>query len=205
MENLILLLIIIPTAFSSYMAFNDSNKFDKLKFNPYSISENKEYYRFLSHGFVHADWMHLFFNMYVLWSFGELVMMFFNFHFGVLANLYFIGLYFPALITSSLWSYFRYKQDYTYNAVGASGAVSAVVFASIILHPQGGMGLIFIPFTLPSWVFGGLYLLYTIIMAKKKIDNIGHDAHLWGAIYGIIYVIVAVPNAISNFFMEIIS
>jgi membrane associated rhomboid family serine protease len=205
MENLILLLFIIPTAFSSYLAFNDSNKFDKLKFNPYSISENKEYYRFLSHGFVHADWMHLFFNMYVLWSFGELVMMFFNFHFGVLANLYFIGLYFPALITSSLWSYFRYKHDYTYNAVGASGAVSAVVFASIILYPQGGMGLIFIPFTLPSWVFGGLYLLYSIIMAKKKIDNIGHDAHLWGAVYGIIYVIVAVPNALSNFFMEIFS
>lgn len=203
MENIILILIIAPTVLISYKAFNNREIFDKLKFNPYLIKENKEWYRFISHGFVHADWMHLFFNLYVLWAFGKLVMIFFNLYFGNLANLYLLGLYFPALVTSSLWSYYRHNSDYSYNAVGASGAVSAVVFASIILFPEGEMGFIFIPISLPSWIFGGLYLAYTIFMARKQMDNIGHDAHLWGAVYGIAYTLIMVPNSFESFINKI--
>lgn len=189
----------IPIVLVSYKAFHNGETFDKLKFNPYLIIQNKEWYRFVSHGFVHADWIHLIFNVYVLWAFGDIVMEFFSYYFGNLANLYFLGLFFPALIASSLYSFFKHKKNYYYNAVGASGAVSAVVFASIILYPEGRMGLILFPIMLPSWIFGGLYLIYTIIMSRKNIDNIGHDAHLWGSVYGIIYIIVFVPNALTYF------
>ncbi|MBN2746774.1 MAG: rhomboid family intramembrane serine protease [Bacteroidales bacterium] len=202
-SNLILLIIIIPTALVSFVSFNNSESFNKLKFNPYMIAHHKEWYRFLSHGFVHADWIHLLFNMYVLWEFGKLVVYFFQIKFVDLANLHFLGLYFPALIVSSLWSYFRNKDFAHYNAVGASGAVSAVVFASIVLYPQGRMGLIFIPIMLPSWIFGAIYLAYTVIMARKQTDNIGHDAHLWGAVYGIVYTFVFYPRAFVDFFQYI--
>jgi membrane associated rhomboid family serine protease len=199
MQNTILIIIVALIGITSYFGFKNNEVFHKLKFNPYLINQNREWYRFLSHGFVHADWMHLVFNLYVLYEFGKLVMLILFFKMGDMANLYFLGLFFPALLASSLFSFFRYKDQVHYNAVGASGAVSAVVFASIILYPQGEMGLIFIPFYLPSWIFGALYLAYTIVMARKQIDNIGHDAHLWGAVYGIIYTFVLIPNAFQNF------
>lgn len=205
MENLILILILIITGVTSYMAFNNTEAFDKMKFNAYAILHHRQWHRFFTYGFIHANWMHLIFNLYVLWAFGKIVMLFFQYHFGNFANLYFIGLYFPAIALSSLWDFFRHCDDAYYNAVGASGAVSAVVFASIILYPQGQMGLIFIPIMLPSWIFGGLYLVYTIVMSRKQIDNIGHDAHFWGAIYGIAYTLLTVPNAFKNFLYHVLN
>ena len=199
MENLILLLILIVTGATSYMAFNNGEAFDKMKFNAYAIQRYKQWYRFFTYGFVHANWMHLIFNLYVLWAFGKIVLVFFNYYFGNLANLYFLGLYIPAIALSSVWDFFRHRDDAYYNAVGASGAVSAVVFASIILYPQGKMGLLFIPVMIPSWIFGGLYLTYTIVMSKKQMDNIGHDAHFWGAIYGIVFTLITVPYAFDTF------
>jgi len=205
MDNLILILIIIITGATSYMAFNNSEAFDKMTFNAYAIQKHNQWYRFFTYGFIHAGWMHLIFNLYVLWAFGDIVIQFFHYYFGNLTNLYFIGLYFPAIALSSVWDFFRHRDDAYYNAVGASGAVSAVVFASIILYPQGRMGLIFIPIMLPSWIFGGLYLVYTIVMSKKQMDNIGHDAHFWGAIYGIVYTLVTVPNAFSGFMYHVMN
>jgi len=205
MENLILVLILIVTGTTSYMAFNNSEAFDKMKFNAYAIQKHRQWYRFFTYGFIHANWMHLIFNLYVLWAFGDIVIQFFQYYFGSLSNLYFIGLYFPAIALSSVWDFFRHRNDAYYNAVGASGAVSAVVFASIILYPQGKMGLLFIPIMLPSWIFGGLYLVYTIVMSKKQMDNIGHDAHFWGAIYGIVFTLLAVPDAFSNFINTIMN
>ncbi len=204
MQNIILIILIILTGLTSYGAFNDGSLFDKLKFNAYAIKHEKQWYRFFSHAFVHANWMHLIFNLYVLWAFGEIVLVFFKYYFGAAANLYFLGLYIPAIAASSLRSYFLYRDDYLYNAVGASGAVSAIVFASIILYPQGKMGLIFFPVMIPSWIFGGLYIIYTVIMSKKNIDNIGHDAHLWGAVYGIAYTLLTVPHALERFISGII-
>lgn len=201
--DLIVFLLIIPTVFTSIKAFNNSEIFHKLLFNATRIKYHKEWYRFFSSGLVHADWMHLGFNMYVLWMFGDIVMDFFDYYYGIMANLAFLGLYIPALAISSLGSYFKHKENPNYNAVGASGAVSAVVFASIILYPEGQMGLLFIPFMIPSWLFGLLYLAFTAYMDKKQMDNIGHNAHLWGSIYGIAYVLLLKPSSIFHFIQVI--
>ncbi len=202
--DLILFLIIIPIVFTSFKAFKDSILFNKLLFNAYRIKHFKEWYRFFSHGLVHADMMHLGFNMYVLWMFGDIVMDFFTYYFGVMANLAFLGLFIPALFFSSLGSYFKHKDNGHYNAVGASGAVSAIVFASIILYPEGRMGLLFIPFMIPSWLFGLLYLGFTAYMDKKQMDNIGHNAHFWGSIYGVIFILILKPETFIHFFRVIL-
>jgi len=125
-------------------------------------------------------------------------MMFFTYLYGPLvANLLFLGLFIPALPLSSISTYLKHKENPNYNAVGASGAVSAVVFASIILYPEGRMGLLFIPVMIPSWLFGLLYLVFTAYMDKKQMDNIGHNAHFWGSIYGIVYVLLIPAPSIS--------
>ena len=201
--DLILLLIITPIVFTSFKAFKDVSLFNKLLFNAYRIKHFKEWYRFFSHGLVHADMMHLGFNMYVLWMFGDIVMDFFTYYFGVMANLAFLGLFIPALFFSSLGSYFKHKDNGHYNAVGASGAVSAIVFASIILYPEGRMGILFIPFMIPSWLFGLLYLGFTAYMDKKQMDNIGHNAHFWGSIYGVLFILALRPERFLHFFQVI--
>jgi len=203
--DLIILIIIIPIIFTSVKAFNNSNLFQKLLFNAARIKYQKEWYRFFTHGLIHADWMHLGFNMYVLWIFGDVVMDFFSHYYGVMANIYFLGLFVPALGLASLGSYFKHKENPNYNAVGASGAVSAVVFASIILYPEGRMGLFIIPPIIPSWLFGILYLALTAYLDKKQIDNIGHNAHFWGSIYGVVYILILKPDAFLHFFYVIVN
>jgi len=198
MENLILIILIIPIALTSYVAFSNVEIFDNLKFNAYAINQYKQWYRFFSYAFIHASWTHLILNVYVLWAFGLIVIQFFKMFFGNLANIYFLGLFIPAITVSTIFSFFKNRHNPSYNAVGASGAISAVVFSSIVLYPQGQMGFIFLPFIIPSWIFGGLYLIFTVVMARKQIDNIGHDAHLWGAFYGIAYTFVFVPNSFNN-------
>lgn len=199
MHILIVILIIILTGFTSYKAFNDIAFFDKLKFNASHTINSKEYYRLFSSGLIHADWMHLIINMYVLYMFGEIVLYFFLLIFGLFANLHFLVLYILGLGLSSIPSLIKHRNNYAYNAVGASGAVSAVVFSSILLYPQGGIGFIFIPgIDIPSWLFGILYLAYSAYMSKKNIDNIGHDAHFWGAIWGLVYTIIIRPEVVIN-------
>ncbi|MCK5857081.1 MAG: rhomboid family intramembrane serine protease [Bacteroidales bacterium] len=202
--DLILLLIIIPIIFTSLKAIKDQSVFNKLLFNAYRIKHFKEWYRFFSHGLIHADYMHLGFNMYVLWIFGDIVMDFFTFYFGMMANLVFLGLFIPALFFSSLGSFIKHKDNPNYNAVGASGAVSAIVFASIILYPEGRMGLLFIPVMIPSWLFGLLYLGFTAYMDRKQMDNIGHNAHFWGSIYGILFILILKPSTFLHFFQVIL-
>ncbi len=205
MHNILLLSILLPTTIISILAFQNAELFDKLKFNPSHISNSKEWYRFFSYGIVHADYMHLIINMYVLWSFGKLIIMDFHYIFDRLGNLYFLLLYIPALGISVIPSYFKNKADYTYNAVGASGAISAIVYVSIILNPTMSMGLIFIPIPIPAWIFGALYLGYTIFMSKKENTRIGHSAHLWGAVYGMFYLLLIKPELYLWFFNQILS
>ena len=195
----LIVFIIAPTSIISLLAFKNIELFDKLKFNASHIFHSKEYSRFFSHGFVHADSMHLFINMFVLWSFGNYVLVEYHYFYRDLSNLFFIGLYFPALAFSSLSSFIKHRDNVYYNAVGASGAVSAVVFASIILNPGGEMRLFLVPFPLPSWLFGLLYLVFSAYMSKKEMDNIGHDAHFWGALYGMFYVFITIHDSLINF------
>jgi len=188
------ILIIILTAIISIIALNNPLIMDKLRFNAYFIKHNKEWYRFFSYALVHADYIHLFVNMYVLYSFGEIVLTFFKFYFGGKAIIYFLLLYIGGILFSTLVDFNKNKDNIYYNAVGASGAVSAIVFSSIILYPGGKILLFFIPIGIPSAIFGILYLIYSAYMTKRANDNIGHSAHFWGAIFGVVFTIILNPK-----------
>jgi len=196
-------IIIIATVIVSFMAFSNIELFNTLKFNAYQIKHSGEKWRFLSYALVHAGWMHLIINMYVLYSFGGVVEQTFTSMFGAIGLLYYALLYLGGVLFSTLFDFGKHKNDVYYNAVGASGAVSAVVFSSILVYPSGSIFLFPIPFPLPSWVFGIAYLIYSAYMGKKGVDNIGHNAHFWGAIFGIVLTVVLVPGVIQNFFSTI--
>ncbi len=196
------LIIIIATGIVSFMAFQNTELFDKLKFNAYYIKRDKQWYRFFSYALLHADWGHLLINMFVLWSFGSIVQTFFNTDFGGLGNAYFLGLYVGGVLFSGIFDYFKQRDNIYYNAVGASGAVAAIVFASIILYPNGRIYLFLIPIGIPSWIFGILYLAYSVYMGKRGQDNIGHNAHFWGSVFGIIYTILINPEYLNGFLRQ---
>lgn len=201
LESFLTFALIALIAIVSIKSFNDQELFNKLKFNPYIILNKKEYYRFFSHGLVHADLAHLLINMFVLYSFGSIVEIVFKEIFGARGNLLYLLMFVGALAFSSLYDFRKHKNDIYYNAVGASGAVAAVVFSSILLYPQGEIGLFFIPIGIPAPVFGLLYLIYSAYMAKKGKDNIGHNAHFYGALFGVVFTIAIKPR-IFTFFIE---
>ncbi len=198
-----ILAIIIITGVVSFMAFSNAQLFDRLKFNAWYIKHDKEWYRFFSYGLVHADWPHLLINMFVLWSFSSVVMQFFQFDFGNRAYLYFVLLYVGGILFSTLYDYAKFRENIYYNAVGASGAVSAVVFSSIILYPAGKIAFIFIPIPIPSWIFGILYLVYSAYMGNRGTDNIGHHAHFWGAVYGIVFTFLINSEYPARFYEQL--
>jgi membrane associated rhomboid family serine protease len=196
-------LIIGITVVVSILAFTRRVLFDKLKFNAYLVAERREWYRFISYGLVHADYMHLFINMFVLFSFGEIVEVFYSEYFGNRAFLFYLLLYIGGLAFSTLYDFGVHKKDNWYNAVGASGAVAAVVFASIILYPSGKIFLFFIPIGIPAPIFGLLYLAYSFYMAKKGGDNIGHNAHFFGALFGMIFTVLLELDILRSFIASI--
>ena len=196
-------IFLAATVVISFMAFNNIDLFHKLKFNAYLVKHKKQWYRFFSYALVHADWMHLLINMYVLYSFGSIVEEVLKFNLGSQGLLYYILLYVGGTIFSTLFDFRKQKENPHYNAVGASGAVSAVVFASILLYPAGSIYLFFIPIPIPSWVFGILYLVYSAYMGKRGQDNIGHNAHFWGSVFGIVFTIIILPGTVQNFFTTI--
>lgn len=147
--------------------------------------------------------MHLFINMFVLYSFGSIVGEMFRINFDLKGYAYFILLYLGGIGFSTLFDYGKYKNDIYYNAVGASGAVSAVVFSSIILYPAGKIFLFMIPVGIPAPLFGLIYLVYSAYMAKKGTGNIGHSAHFWGAIFGVIFTIGIKPEFFTLFWQQL--
>ncbi len=197
-------IIIAITSIISISAFNNIELFSTLKFNAYNIKHSGEKWRFFSYALVHSGWLHLIINMYVLYSFGDVVELYFSTTYGTIGYLYYVLLYVGGVLFSTLYDFGKHKDDIYYNAVGASGAVSAVVFSSILIYPSGSIYLFPIPFPLPSWVFGFVYLIYSAYMGKKGVDNIGHFAHFWGAVFGIVLTIILVPRVIPNFFSAIL-
>lgn len=193
------IIIVGITVIISIVAFSNAELFDKLKFNAYLIKEHKQVYRFFSYALVHAGWLHLLINMYVLYSFGGIVEEVLMIRFGFRGILYYALLYVGGVIFSTLFDYRKQRGNPYYNAVGASGAVAAVVFASILLYPSGSIYIFPIPFALPSWVFGIVYLIYSAYMGKRGKDNIGHNAHFWGSIFGILYTVILIPEVIQQF------
>ncbi len=192
-------IIIIITSVISYTSFSNIELFNKLKFVPYQIKHSGEKWRFISYALVHSGWMHLIINMYVLYSFGGIVEKSFYANFGAIGTLYYVLLYVGGVIFSTLFDFGKHKNDMYYSAVGASGAVAAIVFASILVYPAGTLFIFPIPIPLPSWVFGIAFLIYSAYMGKKGTDNIGHFTHFWGAIYGLILTVILIPDVIQNF------
>lgn len=195
--------IIAVTVLISVLGFYNQEVFTRCKFNAYDVRHVNQWYRFFTYGFFHANWFHLAVNMIVLYSFGLVVEKGFFYYFKSKFILYYLLLYVGALLISMLPSYGRHRNDVFYNAVGASGAVSAIVFASILLQPLQKIYLFFIPYGIPAPVFGVLYLAYEFYMSKRAKDNIGHDAHFWGALFGIIYTIANKPVIITAFFQQL--
>ena len=192
MINLTLLIVVITSAVS-ITAFSNRTLFAKLQFNPYQVYHRKEWYRVITHGFLHADWTHLIINMLVLYSFGAHVEYCFA---GMSAQglmsfplLWYIGFYLLSLIVSSLTTLHKHKNNVWYNAVGASGAVSAVLFCSIFFEPKQSL-LFFGILPIKAYIFGPLYLIYSYYSARKANDNINHDAHLLGAVFGFCFPIL---------------
>lgn len=200
---MITLLIIIVTVIVSLAAFNRRELMYKYNFNAYQIVHRKQWYRLFSHAFLHANWEHLIVNMIVLYSFGNALYYYFYVYVGSDLLPLFLGIYIGGIVISSVYTLFKEKDNYNYNAVGASGAVSAVTFACIFFDPLNKIYfMMFLP--IPAILFGVIYLAYSYYMGKKNIDNVGHDAHFWGAVYGFIFPIIIKPSLLSNFFDKLL-
>jgi len=169
-----------------------------LQFNAYHIYHRKQYYRVLTHAFIHANWEHLIVNMIVLFSFGAVVEQYFTYHFRGAATYYYLTLFFGSVIFSTLWSLYKQKDNPYYNAVGASGAVSAILFTAIFFDPWNNIYFFGI-LPIPGIIFGGLYLYYSYYMSTKKTDNIGHDAHFLGAVFGFFFPVFIRPSLLAGF------
>ncbi len=202
--NSILIFLIAATVIVSAKAFQDRSLFYKLMFNAYQAVHRKEYFRLLSHGLVHGDWMHLLVNMFVLFSFGRNLVTYFEHYLGINGSIGLLVFYLLALPVSSLFSLLKEKENPMYNAVGASGAVSAVVFACIFFDPWNLL-YFFGVIPIPGIVFGIGYLYYSYRMGKQNNDNIGHDAHFWGALFGFSFPIIVKPSSIFIFLDQLIT
>ena len=187
------LYILITTSLVSFICFSNDELRDRLIFNPHLIYEQRQWYRFISSGFIHADWPHLLINMFVLYMFGSLVERKFNEIFESRGPLNYVLLYFGGMAVSVLRSYYKHKLDTNYRALGASGAVSAVVFSYILFYPLEKLCLYGV-LCLPGILFGVLYLGYCYYAGKKGRDNINHDAHLWGALFGFFFTMLLNPE-----------
>ncbi len=200
---MITLIIIAITVFASITSMDNHSLKNKLVFNAYMIHHRKEWYRFFTGAFIHADWMHLAFNMFSLYMFGGEVEREYNYLFEGKGMLFFILLYVLGILMSTVYSYEKQKNNMYYNALGASGAVSAVVFAYIILFPTQKLLFLFLPFPIPAYLFGIIFLGVEYYLGKRGNSNIGHDAHFWGAIHGVVFTIILKPSLISSFIEQI--
>lgn len=199
----VLYILIGIIVMSSATAFSQPLLVAKYRFNAFQILRKKEYIRLISHGFLHGSWSHLLINMFVLYSFGRVVIWELENAFPNRGIIMFLLLFFSALIFSSLYSLFKEKDNPYYSAVGASGAVSAVMFASIFFAPYNKLYL-YMAIPIPGVVFGIVYLIYSKVMAQKNIDNVGHDAHFWGAVFGFIFPMLYKPSLFINFIYELV-
>uniref|UniRef100_UPI003217B7C1 rhomboid family intramembrane serine protease n=1 Tax=uncultured Draconibacterium sp. TaxID=1573823 RepID=UPI003217B7C1 len=196
--------IIGITAVVSYIAFHNHEISSKLQFNAAQIVHRKEYYRLISHAFIHANWPHLVVNMMVLYFFGRNIEAYLGYFFGNKATAYFLLLYFGGILASNIWSLIKHKNNYYYNAVGASGAVSAVLFATIFFQPWEPLYL-FAVVPIPGILFALGYLFYSYQMSKKQKDNVAHDAHFLGAVFGFVFPILLKPELFDRFIDHLFS
>ena len=190
MEISITIIIIVVTGITSFFAFTNQNLMEQFIFYPPAVRRG-QWYRFFSCGLLHADWGHLIFNMIALYMFGEVVELKFVEVFGTSGKLIYLAMYVLALAASVIPTYINNKDNYHYRSLGASGAVSAVIFAGILFEPLIGIGLFFIPVYIAGFLFGILYLFVSGWLDKKGGGSINHSAHIFGALFGIGFTIIA--------------
>jgi len=188
----ITLIIIIITVLVSITAFSNGKVFNDFIFDPAAVTYDKQWYRFLTCGLIHANYGHLFFNMYAFYMFGESVERSFIMVFQEKGKLLYLVLYITALVACLVPTYLKHRTNSQYQSLGASGAISAVIFSYILLNPLQKIGIIFLPpqLGLPAFVFGFLYLVVSSYLDKRGGGNINHSAHIFGALYGIAFLIV---------------
>lgn len=192
------------TVLVSYLAFSNRQIMNQLQFNAAKVVHKQEYHRLVTHIFVHSGWSHLFVNMFVLFFFGTAAEQYFAHFFGRMGTAYFLLLYFGGAIFSNLHALIKYRNNPLYNAVGASGAVAAVLFAFIFINPWEKVYFFGI-LPIPGILFAILYLLYSYRMSQREQDHIAHDAHLLGALFGIVFPIILRPSLLQRFINELLS
>ena len=196
------LILVIITSGISYYAFNNYSLMDKLILNPYKVTKRKEYYRFVTSGFIHADFGHLIFNMLSLWFVGEGIERLFGMLFGASGSIYFLFLYIVGIIVSDIPTFLKHRNNSNYNSLGASGGVSAVLFAAILFAPTMTISLYFF-IKMKAFIFGILFLGYSFYEARKGTSYVNHSAHMYGAIFGMVFMAVVYPAAVPGFFAQI--
>lgn len=203
MEFNVLTIIIIITGVISVSAFSNRELSERLLYSPYAVKHNHETKRILGHILIHADWMHLIFNMMSLYFLGSIFLSMSDAYYYqgidsglmqkygvVFGQMHFLAIYILGALVASIIPYFRHQDNPNYKAVGASGAVSAIIFAAIIWNPGMKLSIMFLPFGIPAYIFGPLYLLYEWYADRRGGSGIAHDAHIGGAIFGILYILI---------------
>lgn len=184
--------IILLTVITSVIGFNNTAFRDRYVFNVSAIlGKSRQWDRLITSASLHGDWMHLIFNMMTLYFFSDVVL----YALGVWA---YLAIYFLSILGGGLLALFVHRREYYYTALGASGGVVGVLFAAIAIYPDMGVGMLFIPFYIPGWVFGIIYLAYSIYGMQTRQGNIGHDAHLGGAAVGLLFTIAMYPELLNE-------
>lgn len=199
-----IVIIVITSAFS-LLAMNNEELFRKTLYSPYQVFHRKEYYRLLTHALLHSGWIHLFVNMYVLYVFGQAAEEYFNYYKDGAGSFNYLLLYVGGIFFATLPALKKNKDNPLYSSVGASGAVSAVLFASIAFNPTMPIIFIFLPIPIPAVIFGVLYLFYEAYMDKHSSDYVAHDAHYYGAIFGVLFTFITLPASFVNFFSQLLN
>ncbi len=199
------LIIVIVTTLISIVCFSNKALFDALKHYPYAEARNKQFYRWITSGFVHGDIMHLFVNMFVLYQFGLAIEHYFTSYFGILGgSVLYIITYLLIIIMADIRTYYKHANNPYFASVGASGGVSGILFIYILINPWSMLGLYAI-IPVPAIVFGILYLWYSTWAAKNQQGNIDHDAHFYGAVAGVLIAIVSRPVIFKEFIYKLIN
>ena len=190
-NHMLTLAIIAITALISIAAFSNGDYGRKLIFYPPAVRDG-QWYRLLTYGVLHADFMHLFFNMFTFYLFGSEIERVFTSVLGTrTGSACYLLLYVSALAVAILPTYFKHRNDTFYRGLGASGAVSAVVFAYVLINPMSFMGIMFIPVMLPAFLFGFVFIALSVYLDKKQVGGINHSAHVSGGIYGVVFMIIS--------------
>ncbi|MEP2025038.1 MAG: rhomboid family intramembrane serine protease [Reichenbachiella sp.] len=196
------IIIIIANVVVSYMGFQNHNLQYKLTMNPVAILRQGQWYRVITSGFIHSNWAHLAFNMFTFYFFGRLVEQIFTALKGDLGGIYFVGFYLLGIVISDLPSLLKHKDHPNYNSLGASGGVAAVVFCSILFFPTNDICLYGF-LCIPGFILGVIYLIYSYTKGQQMSDNVNHDAHLIGAVFGLVFSVMMEPRVLASFIQQI--